>query len=78
MRRLGLEAAVQLNREGLPATFSVNDHPRRVLQVLEQWTETGKWWDGEGPRAFVRVEAGGLFDLSRDENGAWRVEVAWD
>jgi hypothetical protein len=78
MRRLGCATQVRLSRDGTPRAFTVHGGWRQVEQVVEAWREAGCWWEGEHPRQFVRVDAGGWFDLSCDAGDDWRIEVAWD
>ncbi len=78
MRRLSQPITVHTNAAGGPRVIELSGAQRPIVRVLDRWLETGRWWEGEAPRRFWRVEAGGLFDLSCDEQGQWRVEAVWD
>jgi hypothetical protein len=78
MRRLGRVVQVETDRRGAPQRLRWGNEWRRVEQVLDGWHELGRWWDGEQPRRFWRVEIGGVCDLSLDGERVWRVEVVWD
>lgn len=78
MRRLGHPLEVRCTPAGDPAAMRLGGCFRPVALVLDRWVECGRWWDGEERRRFWRVDAGGLFDLSCDELGCWRVEAVWD
>ncbi len=78
MRRLGQPIEVRAKPTGEPRALLLGGAERPVQQILDRWVESGRWWDGEDRRRYFRVEAGGLFDLSCDEWGCWRVEGVWD
>ena len=78
MRRVGCPLTVHTDARGRPTSLELAGAARRVGRVFENWIETGRWWEGEPRRQFYRVEAGGVFDLSVDDDGLWRVEVVWD
>jgi hypothetical protein len=78
MRRLSHPITVRLDSAGAPRAMRLNGVWRPVEQIVDQWVETGCWWDGEPTRCFWRVAADGLFDLSVDPQGQWRLELAWD
>lgn len=78
MRRMGHPLEVETATDGRPTTLCLGTVRREVQGVLDSWVEAGRWWEGEHPRRFYRVDAGGRFDLSCDPDGQWRVEIAWD
>ncbi|MBI5832152.1 MAG: nucleotidyltransferase [Armatimonadetes bacterium] len=78
MRRLHETIEVRSNTRGEPIAFTTRGGVHRVEHVVDHWFESGRWWDGEPRKAFWRVDAGGLFDLSCDEQRQWRLELAWD
>lgn len=77
MRRLGQAVTVTVRR-GRPATIELEGGPRPVRAVLDSWLETGPWWEAAPRKRYYRVEVDGQLDLSLDESGHWRLEVAWD
>ena len=59
-----------------PAAFIVWRNRRlKVLECLEEWYETGRWWDGEGEKRFVRVlTEAGIYELGFDvATGRWQL-----
>jgi len=78
MRRLNHPINVRTDATGRPVALELGGQNRPVQQVLDRWREAGRWWEGDLPRCFYRVDAGGLFDLSCDELGQWRIETMWD
>ena len=69
---------VRTDGRGRPLGFTLHGVWHEVESIVEEWTEAGRWWEGETPRRFYRVAADGLFDLSRGGSAEWRVELAWD
>jgi hypothetical protein len=66
---------------GLPRAFSWHGRRHVVLEVLERWRDTGRWWEGEAPRLFFRLETagGGLWEIYRDEaQGTWHLYRIYD
>lgn len=47
--------------------------PRRVEEVLDSWTEGGRWWEGEAEAAFYRFHLSGplVVEMTRDDDGQW-------
>ena len=41
------------------------DGRARQARILDWWRETGRWWEGEQEKEFLRVEAGGVYVLYR-------------
>jgi len=78
MRRLHHPIEVRADERQTPRQMLLGGDWRPIRCVQDAWLETGRWWEGDLPTRFYRVEAGGMFDLSVDEVGQWRVEVAWD
>lgn len=59
-----------------PAAFIVWRNRRlKVLECLEEWYETGRWWDGENEKRFVRVlTEAGIYELGCDTaTGRWQI-----
>jgi hypothetical protein len=48
--------------------------------VLERWRETGRWWEGEAPKLFFRVETtGGLWEIYFDTaRQTWHLYRVYD
>lgn len=78
MRRIGQPVDVIPSADGRPKAIVLSGVQRPVSRILDTWVEAGRWWEGEEPRRFYRVDAGGIFDLSYDSLHQWRVEVIWD
>ena len=78
MRRLHETIVVHQSARGEPLAFTTRSGQHRVERIVDQWQESGRWWDGEPRKQFWRVDAGGMFDLSCDEHQRWRLELAWD
>lgn len=53
---------------GAPRFFWRRGRRHAVLQVLERWRDTGRWWEGEAPKLFFRLETagGGLWEIYLD------------
>lgn len=63
---------------GLPRFLWWRGRRHTVETVLERWRETGRWWEGEAPKLFFRVETtGGLwgiyFDTARQTWHLYRI-----
>lgn len=56
---------VLLSAEGLPFQVREPDNNYQLTQLLEQWREAGKWWEGEPQKSFYRfvAEEGILLEL---------------
>ncbi len=78
MRRLDHPVTVLTDSSGRPRAVDLGGGRRPVREILDRWLEAGRWWEGEAPHRFYRIEAGGRFDLSCDEQGEWRVRAVWD
>lgn len=65
-----------------PASFRYRGHLFKVVDVLDHWTEAGRWWELEPERAVWRVtdRAGGVHEmaLERKQPPVWRLLVIWD
>lgn len=46
---------------------------RRIGRVLDWWRETGRWWEGEEEKEFMRLQAGGVHVVYRPMEGAGEV-----
>ncbi|MEW6447408.1 MAG: DUF6504 family protein [Bacillota bacterium] len=53
---------------GVPRSFKWRGRRYAVRAVLERWKDTGRWWKGEAPKLFFRVETagGGLWEIYLD------------
>lgn len=72
---------------GVPRYFRWRGEVYRVTRVLERWRDVGRWWDGEPPKLFFRIEArrprvpcaGGLWEIYLDEaEGSWHLHRIYD
>lgn len=69
---------VEVDAAGRPLALILRGR-LRVAAVLDCWTESGEWWDGEGERLVWRVQTdrGGVCELEcRD--GQWRLYKEYD
>ncbi|MEW6662909.1 MAG: DUF6504 family protein [Bacillota bacterium] len=50
------------------------------VAILEEWRDTGAWWQGEQEKVFYRVEGvGGVFELYRETPGSrWYLYKIYD
>ena len=53
-RRVDEPVVVQL-RDTRPVAFIWQGRRRIVREIVEEWQEAGRWWEGEGERRFVRL-----------------------
>lgn len=59
--------AIHLNNQGLPIGFVWNGADYTITDVLEEWRDTGCWWDGEGEKAFYHLRTiSGEYELYQD------------
>lgn len=65
---------------GAPMGFRWRQREYTVQTVLDVWTDTGAWWDGEGEVSFFRVvgNESKVFELVRDCRGNWRLYRVYD
>lgn len=57
---------VELRIEGgVPRALRLRGRWQPVRQILDRWRETGRWWEGEQEKEFLRLEAGGVYVLYR-------------
>lgn len=64
---------------GAPRRFRWQGQRYEIRELLDVWTDTGAWWDGEREAVFFRVvTAGGtVFELMRGDGG-WRLYRIYD
>lgn len=56
-----------IERSGLPVAIEWGDRIIPVREHLDGWIETGRWWDGESERRFLRVAtARGIYEIGCD------------
>ncbi len=69
-----------LSGQKTPYSFRWAGRTCRVDQVLDNWQDTGAWWEGEAEKTFWRVQirGGGVFELWQDTAGQWAVYRIWD
>lgn len=78
-----IQVTAVLGRDGLtPSSFVWRGARYRVVEVLDSWMETGRWWEQEASCTAFRVqtEGGGVFELVRlhQEPPEWRLMRIWD
>ncbi|MCX7598340.1 MAG: hypothetical protein N2512_05670 [Armatimonadetes bacterium] len=49
----------------VPGALRLRGRWRPIRQILDRWRETGRWWEGEQEKEFLRVEADGVYVLCR-------------
>ncbi len=79
MKRARGELEVREER-GIPRAFRWQGRCYAVDEVLERWRETGRWWRGEAPKLFFRVETGGgIWEIYLDTRAnTWHLYRAYD
>lgn len=64
-----------------PRSFVWRGRHYRISHLGTRWHRTGKWWEGDGEKVYVRAVAsnGGAYDLCYDpESDQWRLHVVHD
>ena len=77
---VGRPVPVEVDERGYPRRFYWRRW-HRVCEILDDWRETGAWWDGEAERIVVRVltSEGGVFELERPvHEQAWWLYKVYD
>ncbi|ADU50190.1 hypothetical protein Tmar_0065 [Thermaerobacter marianensis DSM 12885] len=69
--------------QGRPAAFLWRGVRRRVVEILDEWRELGRWWEGDPPEERyvyrVRTEDGGVYEIEyRRPAGRWFLYKVWD
>ncbi|CAB3393433.1 conserved protein of unknown function [Kyrpidia spormannii] len=66
-------------KKGLPDSFSFRGQSHQILEIIDQWEESGAWWKGEPSYRIYRVQTAdlGVFDLKRYKE-EWRLYRIWD
>ncbi|MBC7347013.1 MAG: hypothetical protein H5U00_06090 [Clostridia bacterium] len=65
----------------VPRAFRWRGKSYAVLEILEVWRDTGRWWEEEAPKLFFRLRTagGGLWEIYRDEaRGTWHLYKVYD
>ena len=68
-----------VTEEMQPHSFTWRGGRYQVRSVIDQWQETGRWWDQEAEAAIWRVQLtdGGMMELAQ-VGQVWRLLVVWD
>lgn len=72
---------VVTDRGAKPSRFFWYKRWHNVMDVLEQWKDTGRWWDGEDEKVFFRLQVseGGVYELFSDmAKNQWRLYKVYD
>ncbi|TDA66946.1 MAG: hypothetical protein D9V47_11540 [Clostridia bacterium] len=72
---------VNCNDGGPPGSFRWRGKKYAVAAVLERWRDTGRWWEGEAPKIFFRLQTpgGGLWEIYLDTGeAAWYLYKIYD
>lgn len=69
-----------LQPSGMPRQFKWRGQWFLVRDLLDMWTDTGSWWDGEAEATFFRlaVNEGTIVEIMRDSRGNWRLYRVYD
>jgi hypothetical protein len=54
---IGEPVKVYKGKDALPDAFVWRKRLYRVNEVMSWWREPSEWWDGQGARFFIRVNA---------------------
>jgi hypothetical protein len=77
-----IEEDIQVEESaGRPAAFRWRRRFYKVAHIAAEWHETGRWWEGEAERLYLRAIAhnGGAYDLCFDQEARrWRLHVVHD
>ncbi|RJX20100.1 MAG: hypothetical protein C4570_04365 [Ammonifex sp.] len=74
-------AKIKVGGKDLPGSFSWRGKTYTVRAILEAWKDTGRWWEGEPPKLFFRVETadGGLWEVYLDTaDESWHLYKVYD
>lgn len=66
---------------GRPRSFRWRDRQYTIRTVLERWTDTGRWWEGERVKVFLRVAGTGgtLWEIYFDTaTSTWHLYKIYD
>ena len=72
---------VVTDKKSIPSRFFWYKRWLNVLNILEQWKDTGRWWDGESEKIFYRlqVKEGGIYEIFSDiALNQWRLYKVYD
>lgn len=64
-----------------PGAFWWRGERYAVAAVLERWRDTGRWWEGEAPKLFFRLQTpeGGLWEIYLDtRDKTWYLYKVYD
>lgn len=64
------------NHDKLPTRFGWHRHWYKVRNIIEQWSDTGRWWEGESEKIFYRLQTteDGVYELYHDlRQNQWRL-----
>jgi len=77
---LAEEIEVEL-KGGRPRSFRWRGRRYAIRTILERWKDTGRWWEGERTKVFLRIggEHGALWEIYFDTAGsAWYLYRIYD
>lgn len=71
-----------LDAQERPASFRWKGQVLHVVEILDCFLVTGRWWEQEPEQVFwrIRVRGGGIYELThaQDKQGQWRLYRYWD
>ncbi len=70
-----------VSRGGRPVSFRWRGRRYAIRTILETWKDTGRWWEGEGTKVFLRAggAGGALWEIYFDTAGAtWHLYKVYD
>lgn len=66
---------------GKPLKVRIRGCWQQVEHIIEEWTDSGQWWDGECEKRFFRIISnGGLYEIYKEINpqGRWFLYKVYD
>ena len=66
---------------GRPCSFRWRGRHYPIRTILERWKDTGRWWEGEGTKVFLRAGGvhGALWEIYFDTaRSAWYLYRVYD
>lgn len=69
---------IEVDEFDTPRRFMDRGVIHTVLEIVDQWRESGNWWEGEGPRdMFQVITEYGVYQL-QSQSGKWMIYKVLD